>query len=345
MSALFPVPSPLFPRTVGALPYGLSPGVGAPGPLSNLNIPGLPTPYQLYVNGRDTELHTNGRINFSRRCVPMDKSATLRNLKDIIDSGSYHWEHVPERMPLYSVQAPINIQQAEAPAVMACLPALNLELMSEVGRREYGGDSDASRLDKDWTPGGVVQTYDFLDHANRGEMKVAVTYEKRTRMPNFWAVGGKPVLTGDWLWWVYRRRTLGDEESNTKFQKTPEEREAEYKLEQQEKEKEKMFSAYRHPASMSEKGEVPNTYWQILPLAMPPKQAPPTATYMSAKEGWIGTAKYCGVVSDVFSNGPNYAEMRIAAKDACFPERQDPDKFRTARKKLPDLEVMLCVKS
>jgi hypothetical protein len=87
----------------------------------------------------------------------------------------------------------------------------------------------------------------------------------------------------------------------------------------------------------------PEYYWQIQPLVTPCKTMLP-AQVTTGVDGVVGEHWFIGSVTDVFYKGESMLQQTAKAKEAVFPEVEDPEVHRRARTKLFDVEVQLHIR-
>jgi hypothetical protein len=230
-----------------SLPMGIDAGTTAPGPMFPLE--GLPTSGGMstkYIEGRNTELRTNGYITRPYRCLaPPWASLSPTAIEDNLDYQSIVFSRVSNET-LQQNALSGGKWMHDSGSVIVSIAALNYYLKTEAGRREFGDETDCVKFKKHWRLlGGCVTNPQEKQEQGRAERVITVATGKRFRCKNIWAMHkGHKMMAGDHLFVVMERYNLDSSLIvEGKAQKLP-----------------------RWDTQFEAKGSAPSTYWQAVPV-------------------------------------------------------------------------------
>jgi hypothetical protein len=331
-----------FPTTVNFGSDWLFAGPGKPGPQGPAY--GVGNVFKASGYGIETNTSINETVRLSTEGkVSMDTS-------EVVDIHQLLFTHIkPETVSHYSQGPGSKSMMYDIPCEGMSLPRMNQWLMSEEGRRAYGGQTDMKKFKEDWQLRGGLVTSPTRDVRNRGEWVVTVTSGKRHRMKNIWlAQAGCTPKRGSVLLLVGTYHALNPELPCARPSDAPASAAMEQKLQS------------RWDITMTDVTEAPAFYWRLAPVSLPSHMPRPPAEMLDytvdftertagggqqkATVSALGEVYEVGVASDLFHSDRSRDWMRQQAQEGVFPTDADPEVFRKKLLNLDDVEIMLRLK-
>lgn len=325
-----------FPRGVSLPGDFPAPGSRAPGPQGDLG--GRFSGIALYEAGRNTELETNNSINKAHRLEPSQR--VPGPVEKNVDLHSIVFSCTNKEAILRYIEADSRFMKNDMPSETFSIGALNTYLKSPAGRREYGSYSDCKQFMSDWQLAGMILTAVTVEARDRGEFVATLTVGKRIRTKNIWAAESRPTGRHDEAYLVVQWHTLTEDFGGAAPM-------------DESKSEAPGAGLRRWGAPSASATAVPNTYIQIVPVMMPPKEDIPAERLEATFPGRTraeDVRKYgdkfrLGWVSDVFRDhtGHDAATFLDCVKKGVFSDYNDAETRRRALVKLPDVEIQLAI--